>query len=540
MDRRIVAPTHPRNKEELMTKPEDFQARSVPRTDELRQHPRRKLAGMAYVELAQDNGGLLLNLSEGGLAVRSALALSSQEFPELRFHLPNMRGWLTASGRVVWMSDSQKEAGIQFLDLHEHARAQIRMWVGKGGQEEPEAAVAGEVAEGQVSAPAASASRYEPNDDVNTGLPATIEPASANIGSVEEYAGRAPAQDDRGFRFHDYSMFAVDAGAGASWVEPKRRRGWGAYVLFTMLVAVLFFVLGVMVGRDNLNGLLSSVQEWKPIQGEAPPSAKAPRPPDDMGQSTASTGEGTSAVEQNNSGEALSSSNETKPEKNAAQERSTVPKQESREPTKDQIGAEGSAGGAAPAGRAATRTEGGAASAAGVSPAREPGANAKNAEKTKRPASYSNSDAEGPAEYGRSMLVYAPAPGSPPFVVNLPGETVSASAFVAISARRSVQVPPQTAASGSGSERLIIGKLIAHSDPFYPVEARDKRIEGIVELHALVGRSGQVNSVKQVSGPGILAAAGEKALHEWRYEPTFINGDPVETHVDVTMVFRSP
>jgi outer membrane biosynthesis protein TonB len=30
------------------------------------------------------------------------------------------------------------------------------------------------------------------------------------------------------------------------------------------------------------------------------------------------------------------------------------------------------------------------------------------------------------------------------------------------------------------------------------------------------------------------------AVREWRYEPTFINGDPVETSVDITIVFRLP
>jgi len=30
------------------------------------------------------------------------------------------------------------------------------------------------------------------------------------------------------------------------------------------------------------------------------------------------------------------------------------------------------------------------------------------------------------------------------------------------------------------------------------------------------------------------------AIREWRYEPTFIDGDPVETQAEITMVFRLP
>jgi len=87
---------------------------------------------MAYVELGQDNGGILLNLSEGGFAVQSALALTSREFSELRFQVPAFQGWLTARGRIVWVSDSKKEAGIQFTELPGDARREIEKWVSAG------------------------------------------------------------------------------------------------------------------------------------------------------------------------------------------------------------------------------------------------------------------------------------------------------------------------------------------------------------------------------------------------------------------------
>jgi len=97
-----------------------------------RAHMRRKLSPMAYVELGQDNGGILLNLSEGGFAVQSALALTSRVFSELRFQVPALQGWLTASGRIVWISDSKKEAGIQFTELPGRS-AERNSQVGLGG-----------------------------------------------------------------------------------------------------------------------------------------------------------------------------------------------------------------------------------------------------------------------------------------------------------------------------------------------------------------------------------------------------------------------
>jgi TonB family protein len=134
-----------------------------------------------------------------------------------------------------------------------------------------------------------------------------------------------------------------------------------------------------------------------------------------------------------------------------------------------------------------------------------------------------------------SILVNAPGPGSPPFKVNLPEEAVSASAAIAISARRTLEILPT--ASGR-SERVVIGQLISHSEPFYPMEARNRGIQGIVELRARVGRTGQILSVTPIRGPSLLMSAAATAVREWRYEPTFVNGDPAETFADITIVFR--
>jgi Gram-negative bacterial TonB protein C-terminal/PilZ domain len=549
-----------------MTKLQDSQAGSIARPHELRLHPRRKLAGMAYVELTQDNGGILLNLSEGGFAIQSALALSSSEFPDLRFQLPNMRGWLTGSGRVVWISESKKEAGIQFLDLHEHARAQIRMWVGKDGLSEPEtaASAAGNGSPVGVGAEMSHAEAVRTSQAFLGARNAGAERAGAqSYGAAPlRHSGSTSAEDDRSFRFNDYSMFAADPNGNVTWAEPiRQKRGWGSYVLFTILLAALFFVLGAMMGRDNLSGLV--VDGWKRIQGEEPPSTKAPAPPASTESSTPSGSDGqSSAVPSTPSGNGSDTASSATqgaasngtitptqpgnsanvPASNAASEPKgpgstadgevSAPKQSSAD---NGAGLTAAAASSSPS-STATKASGDPA----PSRARERNAVAsKNGTLPRGDASYSNADAAGSNEYGRSILVTAPAPGSPPFFVHLPGEPVSASSSVAISARRSIQVPPRAYDGGYGTQRMVVGKLLAHSDPYYPVDARAKHIEGIVELHALVGRSGEVLKITPVSGPGVLLAASVTALREWRYEPTFINGDPVETQVDVTMVFRS-
>jgi TonB family protein len=107
-----------------------------------------------------------------------------------------------------------------------------------------------------------------------------------------------------------------------------------------------------------------------------------------------------------------------------------------------------------------------------------------------------------------------------------------------MSARRTLEIMPRNPGAPTGAERVVVGKLIAHSEPFYPVDARSRGIEGSVELRARVGRTGQVVGVTPVSGPGLLFPAAVAAVREWRYEPTYVNGDPAETLADITIVFR--
>src|SRR5258708_40040707 len=56
----------------------------------------------------------------------------------------------------------------------------------------------------------------------------------------------------------------------------------------------------------------------------------------------------------------------------------------------------------------------------------------------------------------RGILVNAPEPGSRPFFVNLPGEAVSAPGAIAMSARRTLEIPPRSSMAASGSQRVAI------------------------------------------------------------------------------------
>jgi TonB family protein len=512
-----------------------------------RAHIRRKLAPMAYVELGQDNGGILLNLSEGGFAVQSALALTSREFSELRFQVPALQGWLTASGRIVWISDSKKEAGIQFTELPGEARREIHKWVLAEGEAErtKERSPAARIAAPATRQPTEPESRSDtpyrsggspgpasaPNSPVN-GVRSEGERArTSERQAVAAAVAEPPAQE---FHFTDYSMFAAEPEGEGVWLQqPARRRGNWRRAAVGVLAAALFFALGATVGKETVSRWIAYLGAWTSSQIATAPAPKVtpPAPPDQSAGATEGKAEdhqAASSADAGGQGGAASGGNQT-----------------------SETAAGSAVGGTSVnQGKGDTKAEGPPVEADSSSSGRAPdvgaGAPGVNEPRSRHGADVLARSGRGmDGERGRigtetehAILVNAPEPGSRPFFVNLPGEAVSASGAIAISARRTLEIPPRSSMAASGSQRVVIGKLIAHSEPFYPAEARRRGIEGSVELRARVGRTGGVIGVTPVSGPWLLYPAAVNAVREWRYEPTYVNGDPAETLADITIVFR--
>jgi len=87
---------------------------------------------------------------------------------------------------------------------------------------------------------------------------------------------------------------------------------------------------------------------------------------------------------------------------------------------------------------------------------------------------------------------------------------------------------------GGNIRRPEIIKLVK---PEYPPQAISARIEGVVVLEATVTEQGDVADVKVISGPPMLIPAAIKAVEEWKYEPTLINGRPVSVILTANVNF---
>jgi len=78
-------------------------------------------------------------------------------------------------------------------------------------------------------------------------------------------------------------------------------------------------------------------------------------------------------------------------------------------------------------------------------------------------------------------------------------------------------------------------KLTMQPRPVYPPLAKQARIQGSVSLQAVIGKDGHVQNLQVISGHPLLVQAALDAVKDWVYQPTLLNGNPVEvvTVIDV-------
>jgi TonB family protein len=83
-------------------------------------------------------------------------------------------------------------------------------------------------------------------------------------------------------------------------------------------------------------------------------------------------------------------------------------------------------------------------------------------------------------------------------------------------------------------------KLVERVEPVYPPQARQARVTGTVQLHAIIAKDGTVRNLGVKSGPPLLTQAALDAVKHWRYWPTFQNGNLVEVETTIEVPFSLP
>jgi len=74
--------------------------------------------------------------------------------------------------------------------------------------------------------------------------------------------------------------------------------------------------------------------------------------------------------------------------------------------------------------------------------------------------------------------------------------------------------------------------------PDYPAIAKQLKIEGPVELEAVVTEAGVVEKVNIVSGNPVLTRPASDALRKWKFSPFLSEGKAVKALVPVSLSFK--
>jgi periplasmic protein TonB len=126
--------------------------------------------------------------------------------------------------------------------------------------------------------------------------------------------------------------------------------------------------------------------------------------------------------------------------------------------------------------------------------------------------------------------------GAPPG----PGVEAGQSVLIGLSASGPLPTPPPLPVE---VKPVRVGGVIReprkllHVAPLYPDIARQSRIQGTVIMEAILDATGKVESVRVLRSEPLLDEAAVRAVRQWRYTPTELNGVPVPVLMTITIRF---
>src|SRR6266481_702131 len=541
---------------------------------ERRVHPRQQIRPISYIDWGRDNGGLLLNISEGGLAVTTAMTLAEKDLPSIRIEFKGPREQVEVSGQIAWINESRREAGIRFVNPTESARRIIARRISQ--QQLPRELQA-------------------QNVTVADSLPIHPVPKLEILAPVDPHSGRVVQQHWQSSAPPPLAVPCMHAeketptfAASDAWPpkiseknESKRkstpvihplsskggaesRRRLAVTVILCGVAAVAMVAIGWVATppapRKELVASIGQNTEGRNKHAEVKMPTPATKTTDAPALGSETSGPQAQGLDlpadrpRNGSAEHLetvlpqagnidlravrptvnrdvgraeNSVPESQPAKLPERTVVAVPNpvvENTRSQVVESSPAQPTESSATPA--TSPAAENVRSPVAGSSPAQptESTATAAMSPAARVPSGTATEVKEGP-----------PPPSKPPTASVAPTWSVAVSTDPYPSIRVPADVSSQKPSNGSS---LQIGRAISLVEPVYPEDAKSQGIQGTVKLHVVVGGDGSVQNVELKSGPALLAKAASSAIREWRYAKTLLGGQPVETEQDVIIKFR--
>lgn len=239
-----------------------------------RQAPRTKLVEVAYIGMGPENGGLVLDVSDGGLSFQAVAPVQPSE--TIHFLL-SLRGQnrIEGAGEVVWTDEMNTVCGLRFTSLSGDAREHLNNWTNQSRM---------------------SVAAREMN----------VSPHAANIRQVE---GTSASDADHA-NTNSAPIFAISPAVGTFLSEPIGKSLWGGqlflWIIFALTGAALLgsaYLYGVHVGRseassETQSALTPGTQAEPPTLAPAsvPPSPSPNEPPAVAADATPAPGDATTGA----------------------------------------------------------------------------------------------------------------------------------------------------------------------------------------------------------------------------------------------------
>lgn len=461
---------------------------------ERRQSARHAPDSLSYVHLDENNGGILINLSETGLAVQAAVAVMEDDIPRLRLQMPRSKTWLETGARVVWAGDSRRTVGIEFLNSTEEFRQHLREWLAAKG---PAVAPPAEAFPLETESHATNVEEI-PLRSIRTSSqprPRAVDPADYDVAALlasREFASVTVARSMKIPAEHAHAVPAIaatpkePAPAVSDANQEKPHPKTGSYVPVVIVLALFSLAAGWEAGRGNA---------FQTVRALFLPSAAANAPKTARPAASAvANGLATNfeVIDSNNQAWLVPFSGPT----------------------------------SAPAGTAL------------------PALPAKTAASLNEPPpspvyTFRTSNLIAPQLSSRSKA----ASGSAAPIVTTPQASSLPAAIVDAGESFNLTPPPEpsnAAPNPAVHSSLIEPKLTRTVQPIYPTAALTQHVEGQVKIHARIQADGNLTDVSPVSGPPLLISAAENAVRQWKYKPEMLDGHAVASDVVVTVQFTAP
>lgn len=83
-----------------------------------------------------------------------------------------------------------------------------------------------------------------------------------------------------------------------------------------------------------------------------------------------------------------------------------------------------------------------------------------------------------------------------------------------------------------------LAAVASKTSPEYPAVARQLKLEGTVEIEAVISEQGTVEEVRVVSGNPVLTKSAAEAVKKWKFTPVTSGGKPVKAVAPLGISFK--